>query len=511
MGYNSVLATALLVASSLTSSVLAEPKLSVPTGPPKVVSFPFAKVNKNPFNIPYRNRERHRKRQEDKKTVIQLLDNADYLYYANISIGTPPQPLRLHIDTGSSDLWVESSESEFCQSLSNPCALTGIYDRNSSSTYEFVANDFHISYADKEYSQGDYAKETFEVGGVKIEGLQFGIGLETTSSEGIMGIGYNANEVQVDWLGKDPYPNLIDLMVEQGHINSRAYSLWLNDLDAATGEILFGGIDTAKYKGKLHTVPIDVRRGRKEPSEFMITLTTLGLTNNAGETMGIGDSELTIPVLLDSGTSYTYLPSSLFRKLADEVGVQFVSGASVVACSLRDYNGTVDFGFSGYEIHVPFNELVVDAFDVYGDPITFESGEQVCFFGIFPESSSDNIYVLGDTFLRSAYVVYDLDNAEISLANIHFNVSDSNIMEIGTGKDAVPDATGVENPVTVEYTGTRGSHDRATFTESSTSSPTSTSDESIASTLLRPAVGVRLQLGFSCGPSWPREPEGGLL
>jgi hypothetical protein len=45
-----------------------------------------------------------------------------------------------------------------------------------------------------------------------------------------MGIGYDLNEVQVQRLNKAPYRNLVDLMVDQNLITSRAYSLWLNDL-----------------------------------------------------------------------------------------------------------------------------------------------------------------------------------------------------------------------------------------------------------------------------------------
>lgn len=45
-----------------------------------------------------------------------------------------------------------------------------------------------------------------------------------------MGIGFDLNEVQVQRLAKDPYRNLVDLMVDQKLIKSRAYSLWLNDL-----------------------------------------------------------------------------------------------------------------------------------------------------------------------------------------------------------------------------------------------------------------------------------------
>jgi len=66
--------------------------------------------------------------------------------------------------------------------------------------------------------------------GVEVTGLQFGVGLESTSTDGIMGIGFSLNEVQVQRLGKEPYRNLVDLMVDQKLIRSRAYSLWLNDL-----------------------------------------------------------------------------------------------------------------------------------------------------------------------------------------------------------------------------------------------------------------------------------------
>jgi len=47
------------------------------------------------------------------------------LYFANVSIGTPPQNFRLQIDTGSSDLWTEAASSKLCQSRSGTCDQTG--------------------------------------------------------------------------------------------------------------------------------------------------------------------------------------------------------------------------------------------------------------------------------------------------------------------------------------------------------------------------------------------------
>jgi hypothetical protein len=54
--------------------------------------------------------------------------------------------------------------------------------------------------------------------------------------------------------------------------------------------------------------------------------------------------------------------------------------------------------------------------------------------------------VLGDTFIRSAYLVYDLANNEISMAQTKFNSTATNVVEITSGSSAVPDATAVANP-----------------------------------------------------------------
>lgn len=74
--------------------------------------------------------------------------------------------------------------------------------------------------------------------------------------------------------------------------------------------------------------------------------------------------------------------------------------------------------------------------------------------GISPAGSSQP--VLGDTFLRSAYVVYDLGNNEISLAATNFNATSSSVREIGTGDNAVPDATVIQNAVTTAAVSTGG-------------------------------------------------------
>lgn len=383
--------------------------------------------------------DRLRRRQ---KTVQQTLDNLETLYFANASLGTPAQNFRLHIDTGSSDLWVNSKNSQLCRQGGNQCGDSGTYSANDSSTYRYVNGVFNISYVDGSGASGDYAKDRFRFGGQVVEDLQFGIGYTSSSPEGILGIGYAINEVAVGRAGLQPYANLPQKLVDDGTVNSNAYSLWLNDLDASTGSILFGGVDTDKFQGELQTLPIIPEQGVY--AEFIIALTGMGQN---GSNSSIFSNE-NVPVLLDSGSSLMYLPDSVVRSLYRTFDAQYDAsqGAAFVDCDLANNQGSLDFSFSGVTISVPLNELVVVA--------AVSRGQPICILGIGP--AGDSVSVLGDTFLRSAYVVYDLANNEISLAQTNFNATTENIQEIQKGADGVPNATGVANAVSTAAVGTGG-------------------------------------------------------
>ncbi|KAB8237867.1 hypothetical protein ETB97_012911 [Aspergillus alliaceus] len=392
---------------------------------------------------------RDRMRRKRDKTVSQSLDNEQTLYFCNITLGTPEQSLRLVLDTGSSDLWCNALNSTLCSSSDNPCDASGSYDPRSSSSYAYVSSDFNISYADGSGAAGDYVTDTIHIGGAAIKNLQFGVGYSSSSAEGVLGIGYATNEVQVGRLGKSAYANLPQAMVKNGLIRSNAYSLWLNDLGADTGSILFGGVNKGKYRGELQTLPIQTINGVY--SEFIIALTGISLSSPSNHHTYSSSDALPAAVLLDSGSSLTYLPNSIVQSIYNDLGVTYEpsSGVGYVPCSLAQQNINVTYTFSSPAITVGIDELVLSAGD-----LRFRNGARACIFGIVP--AGDGAAVLGDTFLRSAYVVYDLSNNEISLANTNFNSTEDDILEIGTGDDSVPGATQVSNPVTSVVAGGSG-------------------------------------------------------
>ncbi|KAI1755384.1 aspartic-type endopeptidase [Xylaria castorea] len=398
---------------------------------PKVVNlFTQRKAVPNPVH-----RDRLRRRAG---SVEAALDNQETLYFVNATIGTPAQSVRLHLDTGSSDLWVNTPASALCEQRSQPCGYAGAYVANDSSTYEFVGDWFNISYVDGSGASGDYVSDTVTLGGTKLDRLQFGIGYTSSSAQGILGIGYPVNEVQVGRAGKDAYDNLPKAMVTAGTTSRNAYSLWLNDLDASTGSILFGGIDTEQYMGTLQTLPIQANAGVF--SEFLITMTSLEL---GGQSIA---KDQALAVLLDSGSSLTYLPDDMVSTIYAQVSAQYDSsaGAAYVPCALAGNASTLDFTFTSPTISVAMGELVLDLVTSAGGRPTFDDGSAACLFGVAPAGSGTN--VLGDTFLRSAYVVYDLDNNQISLAQTKFNATASAVKAIPSGT-GLPGATAVQNSV----------------------------------------------------------------
>lgn len=393
-------------------------------------------------------RARHRRRRRD-GTVQASLANAETLYFMDLSVGTPAQDLKMHIDTGSSDLWVNVPNSKLCEESSNPCASSGTFTPGNSHTYTYINSDFNITYVDGSGAQGDYASDTVQFSGVTLKDQILGVGLESTTPQGILGIGYPSNEVAVSYNFK-PYANVPVSLVDKGYINTNAYSLWLDDLDSSSGSILFGGVDTAKYTGELQTLPILKTEGYAY-IDFIIALTAVGVNGNTGSIT----NDLKVPALLDSGSSLMYLPNDVTNKIYNALGATYDRniGAGSIDCNMANSDQTIDFTFSSPTIRVPLNEMILQA------------GPNECILGI--GYAQGNTPVLGDSFIRSAYIVYDISNNEISLAQANYNSKSSNILEISG--DTIPSATTVTDPVTSVAQASAGPVNYNSYSSSSSS------------------------------------------
>ena len=158
-----------------------------------------------------------------------------------MTVGTPPQSFGVQLDTGSSDIWIPSVQSDACQQSPGICQQTGAFDDTQSSTFVQVGEDdaFQIQYQDNTGVVGDYFNDTLSIGKTTINNMTMGLALQADRAFGIMGIGYDADESISEVSPDDVYPNVVSQLVNQGYINTLAYSLWLNDLGKTTINSLY--------------------------------------------------------------------------------------------------------------------------------------------------------------------------------------------------------------------------------------------------------------------------------
>lgn len=328
-----------------------------------------------------------------------------------------------------------------------------------SSTFSVVGRDeFNISYVDGTGSSGDYFQDTFGIGGTTLTQLEMGLATDTTIGVGIMGIGYESDEANTGTGNGSTYPNIPVQMVNQGKANSVAYSLWLDDLQASSGSVLFGGIDTGKYTGDLISVDVYPDTSQGGVTSFTVAWTSLSVSSSSGSDQ-LTSSTFAEAAILDSGTTITLLPDAIAAKIFTELGAEDLTqtsiGAVVVPCALASKNGTINYGFGGSggpTIEVQVSQLVLPLTSQSGATPTFSNGVEAC--QLLIEAAGDIPTLFGDSFLRSAYVVYDLANNRIALAQTDFNSTDSNIVAFPSLSAAIPSATSAPNEAAVTQAAT---------------------------------------------------------
>ncbi|KAL8853765.1 MAG: hypothetical protein Q9221_001408 [Calogaya cf. arnoldii] len=393
-------------------------------------------------------RHQHEPLTNEKRTpsTAGLLSNDKYKsgYWVNISVGTPPQQLRVILDTGSSDLWIASAVSDLCRWNAFVCeAYGGSYDPRQSSSMEDLQQAFEIGYLDFNGVEGTFINETLEIFGMSMDDVQMGLATSGSKAEGVLGIGFDQGEFGLN-LNMPVYPNLVSQLVLNGYINSRAYSIWLDDYNATSGNLLFGAVDSTKYIGDLQVLPmVDAINGLDTPGPTL-QMTSLTFEDAPGTgSLDLAPKDMNIRVILDTGSTFSYLPKSLVDAMYAAAGVVVGEyGYPLASCNLTTATQSFIFGFGGPDgskIKVPISEFI---FPNFSEGMVFPDGTPACVFGLEVYKNPGTM-ILGDTFLRSAYVVFDLDNKQIGLAQSN-NAADvaapPHVLEITNSTAGIPGA-----------------------------------------------------------------------
>ncbi|KAK4565699.1 hypothetical protein LTR86_003547 [Recurvomyces mirabilis] len=350
------------------------------------------------------------------------------LYWINVTIGTPGQPQSLQLDTGSNVILIPATGSSLCSSSLIPCDVLGSFDSSKSSTFSNTNQATGETFTDGASVSGNWIYDTVGISGASVTSQLAILGTSGSSiTEGVLGVGFPAS-----------WPTLNHNLAAQNLISSNSYSLWLDEASAASGTILFGGLNLARFTGALLKIPIvgtTNADGSMSYNQATVQLTQVSTLNGL---LPVIQTPLTYSenAILDTGTTLTILQQDLATNIINAMGAQYyppgsTSGNAIIPCQAAVNNNgpSINFHFSnlltGPTINVPLSQLV-------GTVLGSLNGISYCQFGIYGAPAGAGWpTILGDTFLRNAYAVYDLDTHHVGLAQAVYdpNVVD-NIIEI---------------------------------------------------------------------------------
>ncbi|KAI4766872.1 acid protease [Aureobasidium sp. EXF-3400] len=376
----------------------------------------------------------------DPKTIelalMSSVGNLDgFEYYVNFTVGTPGQLQTVFIDTGSSNTIIFASNASFCEASG---CHGGTFDLSKSSTYEKTdPGAFKTSFMmGRTWFKGDYARDVVQMS--------------------LMGLGYSSN-MSDRKRKKDMPPTFLEGLVQAGAIPSRLYSIYMNTLDRY-GSILFGGVDTDKYKGPLTTLNLLPARYTGKVDDFNLYLEEIKMQpfNEPSQTILRSTNESRYETSIDTGTPDWWIPTSAYQEVLKYAGGEPPKGVwaevssrhRVRPCSevARGIANTTYFeitfagnGSNTARLRLELADLFSPVTEKDGSAAIDGTGQPLCFLRVLP-SDSVNDLLTSSSVMRAGYWIFDLDNGQISLAQANLGANSSNVVQVEAGPEGLKKA-----------------------------------------------------------------------
>ncbi|KAK9364192.1 aspartic peptidase domain-containing protein [Lipomyces starkeyi] len=325
------------------------------------------------------------------KNAVQIDQNgSDISYYVDIQLGSGPSSIfSVVVDTGSYDLWVYS---ESCTNIS--CVSHHQFGPENSTTLEvYYDKGFSISYGQGKVS-GIAATDYVEIAGYNMS-MGFGLVEDVANSfnafpvDGILGL--SASDVQING-----YPSIMAVLANGGLISREVFAIDLGTgVNANGGSISFGGVDTSRFTGDISFVDVANSQGL-----WIVDVDDCYVNGKA-------ENLLDKLALIDTGTTLILIPSDdalqIHKDLVGSAGVVRTDGINyVIACNTTS---ELAFGFGGVQWSIDPSDYIGNTYDDDGNCVTNIQGVH-----------GTSTWLMGASFLKGIYTVYDKDNMRVGFA-----------------------------------------------------------------------------------------------
>ncbi|KAF5718004.1 hypothetical protein FGLOB1_1897 [Fusarium globosum] len=325
---------------------------------------------------------------------------ADEIYIADVKVGNPPQTLKMALDTGSADLWVQSTDTIYRANPEGPWAPR--YKPNSSKTSRRLRDaEWEVGYVDGTHANGIVYLDTvrlgdFELNNTAIQSAQIVAPRFERETEltGILGLAKSLPS-NID----PPTPSLLDKLRPL-----LADPVFTVDMRRnATGRFDFGYIDESRAKDNISWMAT-----REDSPHWDVTFDTTAWTGLRQVWMAH-----TFEATIDTGTTLLFLPgdlASMYWYDVPDMRVDPRLGDSFTfPCKFS--NDLPDLMFK-----VPGTEHVLRIPGPYLSYSTTDNDSDYCWGGL-QSAESLGVTIIGDIALKALYVAFDLENNKVGFAN----------------------------------------------------------------------------------------------
>jgi len=337
---------------------------------------------------------------------ILLKNIQDSEYFGPISIGTPAQEFTVIYDTGSSNLWVPSSE---CDGDKYPsCKTHHKFDDSKSSTYVKNGKALEIPYGSGTCA-GHLSTDTVQVGGFTIDKCTFG---EVTDQPGDVwarsafdGIcGLALPKIAVDGVT----PVFDALMAEKGQLAKDEFGFFLSSDGKDGSTLTLGGTNPKFYTGDFSYVPLK-SSGLGAMAYWLINADDISIGGTSTKACsGILGFDKGCSMVVDTGTSIITGPTKQIKKLTDAINeVSTIGDQGTIDCDDVSKLPKLSFKLAGKDFDLEPEFYVIKAGDGQGN---FE-----CLVGL-QAMDQMGLWILGDPFLRKYYTNFDRAGKRVGFA-----------------------------------------------------------------------------------------------
>ncbi|KAI8882287.1 acid protease, partial [Backusella circina FSU 941] len=332
------------------------------------------------------------------------LENIDLAYLVDISVGTPPQPFKLLLDTGSSSTWVPVQE----------CGSACGYPKNSlqphkSSTFHESNLRFHIKYGDG-FAKGYYVTDNISINNITVKNANFVVSdsndgeLTDSGADGILGLGpdtlstFNNKDRKI-------IPTLVTSMFDNRLIDKNVFSIYFKPVTnqgfknkRINGELVFGGVEEKHIKGPVTYAPIT--KNKKFKDYWAVDCTKIKVGQHTKR------YRKGITAIVDTGSTMLFLPQEIIREVFKNVSGlhKDFNGQYTVPCKSHNLPDiTMTIGKHDYTLK-PEHYVITSGALSYS--------EETCYTYLHASPSFVDM-IIGYAFLQQHLTVYDNENHRV--------------------------------------------------------------------------------------------------